>query len=174
MENIISVSDLLWRTRGFRWDYTFLLAPIVVPEDSWYRAYRQIMALQLFREGEGGLVEEVLSFRISPDIRFNVSVAAVIDERCDAFGRPIRHTLGLYLPFCGSETQAVPVDWPSTVWATLTPAYAELHCDGTLLEGSQTRAREIIRKELHRTSKSSHIVDALIRSMHLPVRTIEM
>lgn len=85
----IDLECVLWRTRGFTWDYDFVLEPSAPHSDGWYWMHRAVFAgvepAETTRYCVGDLGED--TGEITPFV-----AAALLDPvRRDEHGRPIAH-----------------------------------------------------------------------------------
>lgn len=108
----VAPANLLWRTRGRTWDYTFVLRPIEPPRKQWYDTYRLLFdALTPTTPEQPHVTRHGL-------IGFTPYLATTFCDReaRDEAGRPIVHAIAW---FPGSFPPGLPVDWGQQVVDTL-------------------------------------------------------
>jgi len=123
----LALDRLLWRTRGRRWDYAFLLLPQDRPAGGWYRAYQSVVASMAASPADADTGKPTLSVLALPHEsggEILLAAASVADRRRDAAGRPVRHTFFYLLTGQQQERATVPTCWPVAVLGFLSEAYA--------------------------------------------------
>lgn len=116
---MIDLRRLLWRTRGRRWDYTFLLRPTVPARPAWFNTYLEIFPEERERPGRPG--SAVYSDGTLPQ-GGELYVAAVVTDpvRQDLCGRPVLH---LFVVVGGERP---PDGWAEQLLADLGPVHSRV------------------------------------------------
>jgi hypothetical protein len=115
----IDFDHLLWRTRGARWDYTFLLRPAISEIDDWYDLHRQVFA----RSTPDREPTNIGGTLTAEGVSLCFAATCFLDPtRRDAAGRPIAHYLLWLEPPKEKERILLPRDWGRQLTTTLAPA----------------------------------------------------
>jgi hypothetical protein len=96
----LSLSDVLYRTRGRDWDYGFVLQPKPLLREGWYALHRRIFA-------NVEPTRSPLSLRGSLAIQLGQPFFATVftdAERRDSQGRPVAH----YVTWLGAAAESAP------------------------------------------------------------------
>lgn len=121
----IDTNRLLWRTRGHRWDYTFLQRPSTPALAGWLHLFEQVFPPNM----EGGDSSVVyrrgrILHRTAQGARAVlpfVAAALTDPERCDFAGRPVQHFFLYILEDDGDENQ-FSLGWEKSLLSALEPA----------------------------------------------------
>ncbi len=106
----LNLDNLLWRTRGQRWDYTFVLHPLAPFVDSWYEVHSKVfvgVTPSVVPASRGGTLFD------GDDEHCFIATAFQDPVHRDSAGRPIAHYMIYFLAtdqLIGS-TFTLPTDW---------------------------------------------------------------
>jgi len=124
MQIHIGLNQLLWRTRGLNWDYSFLLRP-TKPIVTWYGFIEKVFASQT----PTTTPKYVARFLDDGVHRHFFHATLFVDPaRQDAAGRPIAHYLA-WFPSNVPELEVVdsiPTEWGNRVVETLSTQFDEV------------------------------------------------
>jgi hypothetical protein len=96
----LSLSDVLYRTRGRDWDYAFLLQPQPLLSEGWYALHRR-----MFGGVEPGEEPVLLRGELGVGLGHPFFATTFVDSaRRDSQGRPVAH----YLAWLGTAAEAAP------------------------------------------------------------------
>jgi hypothetical protein len=111
----VRASDLLYRTRGRDWDYAFLLQPLPIVSEGWYRLHRRI-----FTHVEPAEKPVLLRGSLGVGMGHAFLATTFTDpRRRDSQGRAIAH----YMTWLGAEaTTASDVSFGPELLSALDPA----------------------------------------------------
>lgn len=120
----LDLKNVLWRTRGQHWDYSFVLRPVFPRVDSWYDVHVKVFAgisPDIVPVNRGGIL--VLD---SEKHRF-VATAFQDARRRDAADRPVANYIIWFPSIVGNETSglSVPLSWGEQVASSLGAARAK-------------------------------------------------
>lgn len=119
----IDTSRLLWRTRGRRWDYTFVTRPRGVEIAGWMNLFQHVFGSSA-AEGETRSKTGRLRRGWPGGVAFRYIAAAMTDPACKDFAdRPIQHFF-LYVLEEWQDERAFPEDWQEQLRAALAPSLA--------------------------------------------------
>lgn len=106
---VMDPSRLLWRTRGLRWDYTFLARPTGVAIAGWMNLFLHVFDGTAEADETKTLRGRLRLPETAPPLRF-IAAARVDPRRVDFAGRPVQHYF-LYLLPAGTDESCVPASW---------------------------------------------------------------
>lgn len=96
----LSLSDVLYRTRGRDWDYAFLLQPPPLLSEGWYALHRR-----MFSGVEPSEEPVLLRGELGIGLGHPFFATAFVDSaRRDSQGRPVAH----YVAWLGKAAEAAP------------------------------------------------------------------
>jgi len=96
----LRLRDVLYRTRGRDWDYSFLLQPVPLISEGWYTLHRRIFA-NVEPEPKPVLLRGALGIGTGQPFFATAFTDAV---RADSQARPIAH----YIAWFGADAEAAP------------------------------------------------------------------
>jgi hypothetical protein len=96
----LRLRDVLYRTRGRDWDYSFLLQPVPLIGEGWYTLHRRIFA-NVEPERTPLLLRGALGIGTGQPF---FATAFTDAERVDSQARPVAH----YIVWLGAEAEAAP------------------------------------------------------------------
>ncbi|RYZ08120.1 MAG: hypothetical protein EOO73_08635 [Myxococcales bacterium] len=113
----VSLTDVLYRTRGQDWDYAFLLKPPPLLSEGWYALHRRIFS-GVEPSEEPLLLRGELGVGVGHPFFATVFVDSV---RRDSQGRPVAH----YVAWLGKAAEAAPgLSFGPGLIAAIAPALA--------------------------------------------------
>lgn len=118
---LLPLSNLLWRSRGHAWDYSFLHLPDINVEGGWYEVVAGVSRAHPWQDGGAGSV-----FRIEPDGHVLALASCEDPAARDRHGRPIRHVFGWVAPPLDGREALLPEGWAESARATLGTCHARL------------------------------------------------
>lgn len=116
----VDLTRVLWLTRGWRWDYVFLLKPLVSVGDAWANIQWRVFA---------GLLPATVPHTVAGRIddsqveRAFLATTFLDPQRRDVRGRAVTHHLVWFPPDERSPRVAAPADWGPQLVAALAPAF---------------------------------------------------
>lgn len=170
----IALDRLLWRTRGRRWDYAFLLLPQDRPAGGWYRAYQSVAASMAAPPADAvgdDTAQRVFAIPREGGGELLLAGASFTDRRRDAAGRLVRHTFFYLLAEQGQERVTLPTGWPGAVQAFLSEAHAAAY-DLEASDDIEGTARSAVAKAACGAGPDRAISVPAEPAVTLPVRRI--
>lgn len=116
----VDLTRVLWLTRGWRWDYVFLLKPRLSVGHAWADLQWRIFA----GISPGPVPYSVAGVVIDLGGSHPFLATTFLDpHRCDARGRAVTHHLVWFPPDETAARPVAPADWGPQLVAALSPAF---------------------------------------------------
>lgn len=119
--SMIDIQEISWRTRGFCWDYVFVLRPRTIEFDNFYETHNSIFDGITPSENP-----QSISGKIStPQGEGEYLATCFVDkERKDEFGRPVKHYI-LWFPSKGTTDSNLPSNWGENIVDSICRIYGD-------------------------------------------------
>lgn len=152
----IESTRLLWRTRGYRWDYTFLQRPTIVDLGGWLQLFEHV-----FLSSDGGSPPNrrgrILIRGSYGELKtlYYVAAAPMDPTRSDFAGRPVQHFF-LYLLPAEKDGERFTAGWEGRLLTALAPVSNTVFSIERGPEEASSDFSERLQREL-RTALPSHL-----------------
>lgn len=116
----VDLTRVLWLTRGWRWDYVFLLKPLVGVGDAWANIQWRVFAGTLPAAAPHTVAGRIDDLRSQ---RAFLATTFLDPQRRDVRGRAVTHHLVWFPPDERRARMVAPADWGPQLVAALAPAF---------------------------------------------------
>jgi len=116
----VDLTRVLWLTRGWRWDYVFVLKPLVSVGDAWANIQWRVFAGLLPAAVPHTVAGRIDDFHVE---RAFLATTFLDPQRRDVRGRAVTHHLVWFPPDESSPRFVAPADWGPQLVAALAPAF---------------------------------------------------
>lgn len=167
----VDLTHVLWLTRGWCWNYVFLLKPLVGVGDAWANIQWRVFAGTLPAAVPHTVAGRIDDFR---NERAFLATTFLDPRRRDVRGRAVTHHIVWFPPDERSARMVAPADWGPQLVAALAPAFDAAFAldlpgqdDGVDLDPSSEVAR-VFTRELARVPPRLRLTGPAVMVYVLP------